>query len=229
MPQGRHRRPRIVCAVSESAFPSKNILDHRTPDRHLHHSGNSPGSRGAYDSSDSTEQPDVASGPLSVSLLFPPGPAFLRGTLTTRGTPPMRKRSRILALAFALPLTLAACSGGDEEAPATSTSHTSTSHTTTSHTTSSSAPASHSEEHHGEEHHESTAPQHQEPAPQHGQHQQQPPASTAPQAPAGGGTGHDDDPGGHPCTDDNGAPGHYIRDANDTQWICEITGDAPRH
>ncbi|WP_448222269.1 hypothetical protein [Gordonia iterans] len=40
---------------------------------------------------------------------------------------------------------------------------------------------------------------------------------------------HDDDPGGHPCTDQSGAPGHLVPETRTGgQWICEITGDAPR-
>lgn len=43
--------------------------------------------------------------------------------------------------------------------------------------------------------------------------------------------GQDDDPGGHPCTDQSGAPGHLIPDNGGVGpgWICEITGDAPRN
>lgn len=37
----------------------------------------------------------------------------------------------------------------------------------------------------------------------------------------------DDDPGGQPCTDQNGAPGHYIA-TDEGSFVCEITGDAPR-
>lgn len=36
----------------------------------------------------------------------------------------------------------------------------------------------------------------------------------------------DDDPGGHPCTDQSGAPGHLT--SSGSGWVCEITGDAPR-
>ncbi|WP_155826876.1 hypothetical protein [Jongsikchunia kroppenstedtii] len=32
---------------------------------------------------------------------------------------------------------------------------------------------------------------------------------------------------GQPCTDQSGAPGHYIA-ASDGQLVCEITGDAPQ-
>jgi len=38
---------------------------------------------------------------------------------------------------------------------------------------------------------------------------------------------HDDDPGGHPCTDQSGAPGKYTFDDSSNIWVCEITGDAP--
>ncbi len=41
----------------------------------------------------------------------------------------------------------------------------------------------------------------------------------------------DDDPGGHACTDQSGAPGHLIA-ANGgvgPGWVCEITGDAPQN
>lgn len=41
-------------------------------------------------------------------------------------------------------------------------------------------------------------------------------------------TERDDDPGGSPCTDQSGAPGHYIWSDSSNQWVCEITGDAPR-
>jgi hypothetical protein len=36
------------------------------------------------------------------------------------------------------------------------------------------------------------------------------------------------DPGGKPCTDQSGAPGHYVPNDDSTGWICQITGDAPR-
>lgn len=40
----------------------------------------------------------------------------------------------------------------------------------------------------------------------------------------------DDDPGGHPCIDQSGAPGHLVPETTTGgQWICEITGDAPRN
>jgi hypothetical protein len=42
------------------------------------------------------------------------------------------------------------------------------------------------------------------------------------------GSSHDDDPGGHPCTDQSGAPGTYIFSDSSNQWVCQITGDAPR-
>lgn len=38
----------------------------------------------------------------------------------------------------------------------------------------------------------------------------------------------DDDPGGHPCTDQSGAPGHLIPSSTGG-WVCEITGDAPQN
>ncbi|MCS5479596.1 hypothetical protein NYP18_07985 [Corynebacterium sp. YIM 101645] len=38
----------------------------------------------------------------------------------------------------------------------------------------------------------------------------------------------DGDPGGHPCTDQSGAPGHYIYSDSSSIWVCEITGDAPQ-
>lgn len=38
----------------------------------------------------------------------------------------------------------------------------------------------------------------------------------------------DDDPAGHSCTDQNGAPGTYIWSDSSNQWVCQITGDAPR-
>ncbi len=41
-------------------------------------------------------------------------------------------------------------------------------------------------------------------------------------------TGRSDDPGGSPCTDQNGAPGHYIYSDSSQQWVCEVTGDAPQ-
>jgi hypothetical protein len=46
-------------------------------------------------------------------------------------------------------------------------------------------------------------------------------------APGNGGT-QDGDPGGKPCNDQSGAPGHYIPDESGSGWICEITGNAPR-
>ncbi|QKT06894.1 hypothetical protein HUN08_06595 [Gordonia sp. X0973] len=57
---------------------------------------------------------------------------------------------------------------------------------------------------------------------------QQPPAPAPkpqPQQPQG----RDDDPGGKPCTDQSGAPGHYIWSDSSNMWVCEITGDAPQN
>ncbi len=48
------------------------------------------------------------------------------------------------------------------------------------------------------------------------------PHRTSPQQPV-----RDDDPGGHPCTDQNGAPGHLIPGSGGG-WVCNITGDAPK-
>lgn len=41
-------------------------------------------------------------------------------------------------------------------------------------------------------------------------------------------TAQDDDPGGHPCKDQNGASGHYIYSDSSSMWVCEINEDAPR-
>ena len=36
------------------------------------------------------------------------------------------------------------------------------------------------------------------------------------------------DPGGSPCTDQNGAKGTYIWSPSTNQWVCKIGGDAPQ-
>jgi len=110
--------------------------------------------------------------------------------------------NRLAAGGFALGLMVfgaTACSSSDKDSTPTSSSSSSAT----------SSPAT-----------SSASTTHQAPAPVTTTHNNPAPQTTTPV--------RDDDPGGKPCTDQSGAPGHYIWSDSSNQWVCEITGDAPR-
>ncbi|NDK88202.1 hypothetical protein GYA93_01185 [Gordonia desulfuricans] len=122
----------------------------------------------------------------------------------------MRTPNRALITAGLLStavLTLSACSGSDGDTPVSSSSAKPSPSTPSSSVTTSRA---------------TTTPNDAE--------QNAPATTTRPQSQHQNTTtpARDDDPGGHACTDQSGAPGKYVWDNTGNQWICEITGDAPR-
>ena len=141
----------------------------------------------------------------------------------------MRPKISVLAVALFLPLSLAACSGDGDSADTTTTTTTTSTHQSQS----SAPPATHNQQPTG-----SGGSVSRDPVPtQQRQQPRQEGHGTPPAAPQGHGNRtvapsegekHDDDPGGHACTDQSGAPGHYVEDETGSGWICEITGDAPR-
>lgn len=121
----------------------------------------------------------------------------------------LKKAAAAIGLVGALAL-VGACGTEDATTP-TSSHHSSSPHSSSAHPSHSSAPAPEGD---GTP---STTPH------------TNPPHTNPPQtAPSHSPAARDDDPGGKPCTDQSGAPGHYVWDQSGNQWICEITGDAPR-
>ncbi len=108
------------------------------------------------------------------------------------------KKSALVAGAFSLMLVLGACGSSDSDDKPAESSHPS-SHHSASVTTET----------------ETETPQ----TPAATKTPVEPRATPQPE--------QDDNPGGHPCTDQSGAPGHLIP-TDDGHWVCEITGDAPQ-
>ena len=114
----------------------------------------------------------------------------------------MKKKSAIIAGAFSLMLVVGACGSTDSDSSTTHSSSHPASHST------SAAPS------------EVTSTVTEEETPAATPAPVEPKAQPQPE--------QDDDPGGHPCTDQSGAPGHLIPGSGGG-WVCEITGDAPRN
>lgn len=136
-------------------------------------------------------------------------------------------RKRILALACTLPLALAACSDGKDR-PASSTASSTTKTTTSSakpsssHATTAAPSGSSTVQEPGTLHPaaQTGSPQNNRTVPHNGTQQggnQQ-----------GGAVVDGVHQVGQPCTDQSVAPGHYISMGDQSELVCEITGDAPR-
>ncbi|MGB3302544.1 MAG: hypothetical protein WBA98_07625 [Gordonia sp. (in: high G+C Gram-positive bacteria)] len=118
------------------------------------------------------------------------------------------RQSGLAAGLFAMALLVGACGSGDSDTTTSSASSPTTAASATT-TTMSSTPAV-------------TTPQNPKPeasnvAPVPAPHHTTPKAQPE----------QDDDPGGHPCTDQSGAPG-YLIPGSSGGWVCNITGDAPQ-
>lgn len=123
----------------------------------------------------------------------------------------MRNRSKLLPIVLALPFVVVGCGG--EASPSEATTRTVTSTVPSVGHGEGTDHSNNEQPHHGSDqpHRDSDQPHHDSDQPHHNE-----------------GVVRDDDPGGHPCTDQSGAPGHYIP-TDEGSFVCEITGDAPQH